>query len=757
MGSKAITSNYLYVIRTNTPDELLAMESDFHDSTPTSKLKVVNSFGPKVARIPFLECIHLGPDSRGGTLERALSSGEQPIIVVDNLIKASRVFDILKQVIVPGKRLTIGLSGPPGAGKSEFAAVLASYFTEAQYPSYILSLDNYYHRTSEDNMQYRIELLQRSEVSLRSYLGSQEELDLQRVGEITAAFKSGADTVALRHMDLLTSELLDNNRIVSLADTRLLLLEGTWSMCVPSVDLQVYIMSRPDLTLLRRVKRGREPITPELERTIALEQSKLIDLYPGADLIIHDDYFIEFPSGRIPALMPDDEASETLQEQLAEQHRDVGVLPSSTARTLRIVDAPFCSLPPESLEQTIERARETVHALVLPQGIVASSAAVTNYRRVWARDSVITGIGGLVAGDTRIVDGLKASVSVLASHVGPDGQIPSNVGVSDSGAVSSVSYGGIAGRVDTVPWYIIGACHYGLFAQDRAFLDAHRPTILQGLSLLDTWEFNRRGLIYMPQGGDWADEYIYHGYVLLPQLLRLWATQLCGEVFGDSAFKERALFLRRLIEVNYWPTEENLKSDLVYHRHAFEKHLDSPSTIPCFQASLSPTGYGRQFDFFGNALATLLQLGTSEQRTALLDHGQQVVEKLVLHICPAFWPPVFEGDPEWASLTAYFRDKFSNVPFHYHNGGSWPMVTGWWGSALTVEKRRDEAIELLNHLQTANALGREGRHWEFNECFSSLTGEPNGVTPCAWSASAPLLLASMLAGSTRLCMANPEC
>ena len=41
------------------------------------------------------------------------------------------------------------------------------------------------------------------------------------------------------------------------------------------------------------------------------------------------------------------------------------------------------------------------------------------------------------------------------------------------------------------------------------------PVVQRGLELLKAWEFNARGLIYMPLGGDWADEFVYHGYVLI--------------------------------------------------------------------------------------------------------------------------------------------------------------------------------------------------------------------------------------------------
>ena len=49
------------------------------------------------------------------------------------------------------------------------------------------------------------------------------------------------------------------------------------------------------------------------------------------------------------------------------------------------------------------------------------------------------------------------------------------------------------------------------------------PVMEKTLFLLGAWEFNNRGLLYVPETGDWADEYIHNGYVLYDQLLYLQA------------------------------------------------------------------------------------------------------------------------------------------------------------------------------------------------------------------------------------------
>lgn len=748
-----MNKKYLYVLRTNTPDELLDLETDDGFDPNESILKLINSFGTKIARVSFLSQIHVGPDSVGGAVERSLSTGEQPVIVVDNLIKASRVFHAIRSAFTEEKKYVIGVSGPPGAGKSEFSAVLGSYLHEAGLPTYILSLDNYYHRVSDTNMEERCRLLEQGGDALLEYLGSQSEIDLDRVQSIATDFKAGRESLELRQLDLVHSKIISENKKQSMRGVNALLVEGTWSLLIEPVDLQIFVMSRPDLTLLRRIKRGREQITPELEQVIALEQKRLKLLCSDADLIIYDDYFIEYPSETLPdwAVGP---AERSQHDRVVRYHGAIDAAQNPTTTELRSSEEQLDRQPDIDLADSLHRARSVLHQMVTTRGIIASSTEVANYRRVWARDSVIAGLGGLVARDETAMEGLKNSVNLLAQHAGKLGQIPSNVNFDEQGEQIEVSYGGLAGRIDAIPWYIIGVCHYGLAKQDEEFLNSHREVIEKGLRLMEFWEFNSRGLVYMPQGGDWADEYIFHGYVLLPQLLRLWALQLYGEVFTESSVQETVSSLRRLIEVNYWPLEENIGDSYVYHPHAFERILEGRQEVHRFEASFNPTGYSRQFDFLGNAIAVLLKLGTAEQREKLLDDGQQIISTLMLKICPAFWPPIFEGEPEWHGLSAHYRDKFSNFPFHYHNGGSWPMVSGWWGAALLAENRRTGAEQLLQSLQFANSLGNDDATWEFNECFSSLTGEPQGTTPCAWSASAPLLLNGLLEEQAGLYLCN---
>ena len=75
-----------------------------------------------------------------------------------------------------------------------------------------------------------------------------------------------------------------------------------------------------------------------------------------------------------------------------------------------------------------------------------------------------------------------------------------------------------------------------------------------------------------------------------------------------------------------------------------------------------------------------------------------------------------------------------NQPHHYHNGGAWPFVGGFYVAALVQAGRLEEAQTQLTRLAQMNALGKKSE-WEFNEWFHGLSGRPMGFAGQSWSAA----------------------
>jgi glycogen debranching enzyme len=400
-----------------------------------------------------------------------------------------------------------------------------------------------------------------------------------------------------------------------------------------------------------------------------------------------------------------------------------------------------------------ERALELMRVCASADGFVASPTELANYRRVWSRDGVVLGLAALASGQEDLVHTFGRTLLTLAEHQGPHGEIPSNVDT----VTGRVSYGGTTGRVDASLWFVVGCGRYWSHTGDRELLDAVLPAVEKARFLLGAWEFNNRGLIYVPQAGDWADEYLHHGYVLYDQLLYLRAQQELTAIHehlhggADHALTERMTRLKDVLRATYWFQDGDGVPDHVYHevmykngREAASEHLAGLHWLPFF----SPQGYGYRFDTLANILVSLFDVADDEQRArvdAFIEgEGMGRGEMPVL---PAFHPVIEPVDEDWGDLQMTFSYTFRNRPYEYHNGGLWPMVNGFAVMDLARRGEREGAERLTGGIHTANALPRDGEAWSFPEYVHGLTLASAGTRLQGWSAAAAVLAHHALAGT----------
>ena len=313
-----------------------------------------------------------------------------------------------------------------------------------------------------------------------------------------------------------------------------------------------------------------------------------------------------------------------------------------------------------------------------PDGFVASVSATANYGRVWARDGVVCGLAALAADDQRLVDAFRRTLDTLARHQGPHGEIPSNVG-----ADGTVSFGAPIGRVDASLWFALGA----------GLLQVHEEAARAALWLAGAWELNTGGLMYCPPASTWADEYPLSGYLLTIQALRVLALRAVGE----TAQADRLVDLLR----------DRYRSPAKGWR-ATERE-DEPV-----------------FDGLANALAVLADLGAAEEvaeRLRELDCG----------LVPAYWPAIEKTDVRYAELERLHGFGFRNRPWEYHNGGRWPMVSGFAAAALRRHGLVGDADRLADAIDDANDRAN------FPEFVHGHTLVPGGIRGMAWSAAAAVI------------------
>lgn len=333
----------------------------------------------------------------------------------------------------------------------------------------------------------------------------------------------------------------------------------------------------------------------------------------------------------------------------------------------------------------------------------------SNYRRVWARDGCICGLAAIESGDPDLIETFKQTLRTLARHQGPSGQIPSNV--ADDG---TVSYGRATGRVDATIWFLVGAGVFGRIVGDELVRELHAE-LGAADSVLTAWEHNDGGLIYVPQSGDWADEYVLSGYLLYDQVLRLWAltewtaaARRIGRPLPQSeARRDR---IRTLIADRYAPTKSH----------------------PWFCAGWRPGQRHEVLDCLGNAIACIVGIGDRKHRRAALEALAAVESRGMI---PAFHPVIEQDDARYEELCQIADGKLRNQPGRYHNGGLWPMVTGFVAMAARRAGQKKWANGLAEGIHKANRRAKAG----FHEYHDAYTGKPGGVREQAWSAAAEIL------------------
>lgn len=358
-----------------------------------------------------------------------------------------------------------------------------------------------------------------------------------------------------------------------------------------------------------------------------------------------------------------------------------------------------------------------LRALSGPAGIHASLADTANYRAVFTRDAVMAGAAGLLLGDAAVTAGLVRTLERLQSLQGPEGQIASNYELGEGGDVAKVSYGAVVPRVDAATWYLVGVA----LAARAGALDpgAYRASVGATARLLDALEYNGRDLVYVPAGGNWADEYLTEGYILYDQVLRAWGLRLLGGVYAEPSWEEKAERIGRRVAERFWPEEgPDARSD---RRHPL--------------ASFTPIGARDVFDLAAAALLGAGGVAPDLARRAL-DYAAEGF-LAAGRLPPAFSPTIEEGDPEWPALRRYHLFAFRNRPHEYHNGGVWPIWLGWLAVALARTGRAGELARL--RALAGEVLARQPGY-AFQEYFHGLTGEPGGTPRMAYSASGLVFL-----------------
>lgn len=352
-----------------------------------------------------------------------------------------------------------------------------------------------------------------------------------------------------------------------------------------------------------------------------------------------------------------------------------------------------------------KRSIEIIQNACTPWGIKASLTNLDNYGAIFTRDAVMAGIAGVLLKDDIIIEGLKNTLFNLKKLQGKQGQIASNFTIKE-GKVDHVSFGTLSPKIDSCTWYLIGVgilLKEGLI-QKKEFKGSVEKTI----NLLDALEYNGKHLIYVPKGGNWADEYIYEGYILYDQALRAWGLSLLALNYENQEWADKSKAILTCIEKNY-KKEAN----------------------PYFSSSFYPGG---SFDKFDLAAHSIIGILLDKNSLSFEQSLEWILKEFISknNFPPAFYPVIQEGDAEWGSLRAYHLFAFKNAPHHYHNGGIWWIWLGWLAISLTLWNKEEALHQLLTKaFQYLDKL----ENFDFDEYLTADSLIPNGTKNLCYTAT----------------------
>lgn len=330
------------------------------------------------------------------------------------------------------------------------------------------------------------------------------------------------------------------------------------------------------------------------------------------------------------------------------------------------------------------------------------------YPEPYTRDLLISGLGILASGNRDLLASLRRVLETLAGNQSPRGQLPSLVHDREN-----------RGASDTTPLFLLILGMYRRHTGEAAFLEEAGARALQWMAHQSV---DDRELVVQQPTSDWRDEQwvlgqglyvnaLVHGY------LKVLGLETRAEDFRLAANREDGRGFATLGQPTY----------AFWFYKVFRSH---------------------RCDLLGNSLAILTGLAGPDRARAMVAWIEahcaklRARDELALDLPPCLFPYVQPQDSDW-----HPRDAIYNPPGHYHNGGVWPFVGGFYIAALVAAGEQSLAEAKLRALTALVQPSRKlppthAGAFGFNEWFHAQDGSPAGEDWQTWSASMYLYAAA---------------
>jgi glycogen debranching enzyme len=376
----------------------------------------------------------------------------------------------------------------------------------------------------------------------------------------------------------------------------------------------------------------------------------------------------------------------------------------------------------QSLLDTCDaRAIELLKRNLVPDGILAASPGVRaskrGYTAIFGRDAAVCAIGMALSGDKLLERAAAAGLHTLAKHQAPNGQIAKFVDLHRREA--DFWY---LGCIDSTLWWLVALA----FLDRRGRAGGLRRQYAKRIKLAIQWllaqEHQRFFLLQQNEASDWADIMPRSGFVLYTNALWFFVKRLYRIAHAQETHQNfNGLFHPFSAAIAEYRRAQ-LLNDYVLRR-ARDRDL--------YLSFVNFSFFGEEGDVFGNVLAVLLGLADARATRRTLD------ALTMAHVSDPYpvrvvTRPIKENSSLWRPYMARHRQ---NHVWQYHNGGIWPMVGGFWVTALVAAGRVEQAKSELVKLARVCAL----RNWGFTEWLHGKTLAPRGMPGQSWNAAAFLM------------------
>jgi glycogen debranching enzyme len=373
------------------------------------------------------------------------------------------------------------------------------------------------------------------------------------------------------------------------------------------------------------------------------------------------------------------------------------------------------------------RAIELLKANLDRGGILAATpgarADKRGYTAIFGRDAAVCAIGMAMSGDPILERAAVTGLHTLAEHQAPNGQIAKFVDLKSEEA--DFWY---LGCIDSTLWWLIAIDFLDRGGNNKHLRRRYAKCITLAIQWLLAQEHQRFHLLQQNEASDWADIMPRSGFVLYTNALWYYVKRRFDiDHAGETRTNFNGLFHPFSAGIAEY-RRARLLNDYVLKRGR-DRNL--------YLSFVNFSFFGEEGDVFGNVLAVLMGLADEKasRRTLTALTAAHASDPYPIR---AVTHPIRQRSPLWRPYMARHRQ---NYEWQYHNGGIWPMVGGFWITALAFAGRVAQARRELVKMARACAL----RNWAFTEWLHGKTLAPRGMAGQSWNAAAFLMAEVALA------------